>query len=145
MQPSSSYQSQDSHMMPIPCSFHSLLRPSFSVPSCLNDSPNSTRRNKQMSLSSLKAILYDELGVSLVRHTHTYIHTYMHTYIHTYIHTCIYTYIHTYMHAYIYNVIHTHTYTYIHTHVRTYIHTYASKPIHTYTHTHNHGTRNSLA
>lgn len=52
--------------------FHSLLRPSFSVPTALSESPNTTRRRptsargSQLSLSSLKAIIYDELGVSLL-------------------------------------------------------------------------------
>lgn len=48
--------------------FHSLLRPSFSVPTALGGSPKNGRRlcRTQMSLSSLKAIVYDELGVSLV-------------------------------------------------------------------------------
>lgn len=42
--------------------FHTLLRPSFSVP-VLSSQP---RSEEPLSLSSLKAILYDELGVSLL-------------------------------------------------------------------------------
>ena len=59
------HQSHDSHMTVTwqydPFRFHSLLRPSISVPSSLSD-----KCTNRMSLSSLKAIMYDELGVSLV-------------------------------------------------------------------------------
>ncbi len=48
--------------------FHTLLRPSVSYPICLSDSPSAARKNPKLSLSSLRAILYDELGVSLVCH-----------------------------------------------------------------------------
>ena len=43
--------------------FHTLLRPSVSSPNSMDSSPG---HGKNMSLSSLRAILSDELGVSLV-------------------------------------------------------------------------------
>ena len=49
-----------------PSRYPSLLRPSVSAPSLSNGLQTTNGQMQKLSLSSLEAILYDELGVSLV-------------------------------------------------------------------------------
>ena len=51
--------------------YPSLLRPSVSAPSLSNGLQTTNGQMQKLSLSSLEAILYDELGVSLVGSHHS--------------------------------------------------------------------------